>query len=115
MHWRTKDIPELKDLTPAQRQEVWARVAPRAFCKNSVWPVLIVAGALGGAGGALGGALVPNLWGLIIGCAIGSGLGGTVFWFYAVPRMRPMLAAERSRMGLGQASDACDIFDRGLK
>ena len=87
-------IPELADLEPDQRQEIWASTAGSRLKDPVVLVAMLGYGALAGLGGAAGAGLIGSVLGIVVGVGAGSLLGIVPFWRLANKRARPHLAAE---------------------
>jgi hypothetical protein len=75
IYWTLKSIPELSQLSSAERSQAWRRVNHRTWRHWQTWVGLVACGALAGLGSYFGGTFGYPL----IGAAIGGALGGFIF------------------------------------
>ncbi len=75
IYWTLKSIPELSQLSSAERGQAWRRVNRKTFRHWQTWVGLVACGALAGLGSHFGGTFGHPL----IGAAIGGALGGFIF------------------------------------
>jgi hypothetical protein len=73
--WTLKSIPELSDLSPAERNQFWARISRNSFRHWQTWLGLLGCGLIAAAGEVLG----RQLGHPYIGAAIGGGIGGFIY------------------------------------
>ncbi len=76
IYWTLKSIPELSDLSLAERNRRFARIRRKAFRHWQTWLGLLGCSVLSGIGSVLGG----NLGHPFIGAAIGGGVGGLIYF-----------------------------------
>jgi SNF family Na+-dependent transporter len=76
IYWTLKSIPELSNLSLAERNRSWAHIRSKAFRHWQTWLGLLACAAFSAVGTLLG-----EQWGhATLGAAVGGGVGGLIYF-----------------------------------
>jgi hypothetical protein len=87
IYWPLKSIPELSELSPAERRRMWRAAYWKTYRHWQTWVSLAGIGFFTAVGGHLG-SLIDSQ---IVGVAIGAGFGGFIFAQVTTEFARPYL------------------------
>ena len=93
IYWSHNSIPELKPFDKSERSRLWQAGYARCFRKPLFWLAMISVGVFGALGSAAGQALSESRLAAYIGVAIGSAIGGIIYFQVAVYYARRHIAA----------------------
>lgn len=101
IYFTSSSIPELKHVSPADRQQLLRRLAPRTFRHWQTWAALFVAALCVGLG-AYGGWIANHGSGIGagIGAILGAAIGGGILGQVKGALVRPYLRAELQRQAI---------------
>lgn len=103
--WRLQDIPELKELSRAERTEVWAATGSKRFRDPVMMTLLVPYFLVVAIGNYLGGQWLPWRYGWAIGGGIGVAIGMAFYVTVSYNRCRPYLVEEVHNRARRQQSE----------